>query len=424
MSCRYIKLGEVADVKNGYAFKSKDFVDTGIPIIKIKNITPPNVTLEDVQFVSGKIFEETKRFKVEYNDILISMTGSGANQMSSAVGKIGRVRFQDTALQNQRVGKIIVKDESKYDSNFLYYFLTQTTVLEFFVFNSTGSANQANISAKLIKDLLVPDIDIKCQKDIATVLSSLDKKIENNNKIIANLETQAQAIFKSRFVDFEPFQDGEFVESELGLIPEGWEVRRIGKETDLFTGFPFKSKTYVDEGEFVVITIKNITDGSLVLDSVNYIEEKPANLPSEANLKIGDIVFTMTGNVGRVALVNQDKLLQNQRIGKLILTQEEHRAFYYFLLRNENYKSKIINLAHGTAQANLGKVDFGNILIPFNYEVIDDFSKITEAFLKQIVLLNNQNQKLAQIRDTLLPKLMSGEIRVGQDDIEEIENLL
>ena len=131
MSCRYIKLGEVADVKNGYAFKSKDFVDTGIPIIKIKNITPPNVTLEDVQFVSGKIFEETKRFKVEYNDILISMTGSGANQMSSAVGKIGRVRFPVTAIQNQRVGKIKVKYVSKYYCKFVYYFLTQTTVLEF-----------------------------------------------------------------------------------------------------------------------------------------------------------------------------------------------------------------------------------------------------------------------------------------------------
>lgn len=310
-------------------------------------------------------------------------------------------------------------DKSKILPKYLYYYLKRFNFDEMNVGTAVPSLTTA-----LLNELELNIPSLNKQNKILDLLVPFDKKIETNNAIIANLEAQAQAIFKSRFVDFEPFQDGEFVESELGLIPEGWEVRRIGKETDLFTGFPFKSKTYVDEGEFVVITIKNITDGSLVLDSVNYIEEEPANLPSEANLKIGDIVFTMTGNVGRVALVNQDKLLQNQRIGKLILTQEEHRAFYYFLLRNENYKSKIINLAHGTAQANLGKVDFGNILIPFNYEVIDDFSKITEAFLKQIVLLNNQNQKLAQIRDTLLPKLMSGEIRVGQDEVEEIENPL
>lgn len=345
------------------------------------------------------------------NSICVSCIGS-------QLGKV--VITTEQTVTNQQINTIIPNDKTDY--MYLYYAMKIVGKRLNHLSKTSTAVPIINKTVFSSEKILLPPL--KEQIAIAKLLSSLDDKIENNKAIIANLEAQAQAIFNSWFVNFEPFQDGGFVESELGLIPEGWEVRRIGKETDLFTGFPFKSKTYVDEGEFVVITIKNITDGSLVLDSVNYIEEKPANLPSEANLKIGDIVFTMTGNVGRVALVNQDKLLQNQRIGKLILTQEEHRAFYYFLLRNENYKSKIINLAHGTAQANLGKVDFGNILIPFNYEVIDDFSKITEAFLKQIVLLNNQNQKLAQIRDTLLPKLMSGEIRVGQDEVEEIENPL
>lgn len=407
MSFNTISLGKLIINRNE---NIKDNQDSKLIYISTTNMLPNkggvNYTDTDSLNKSGKGFKK--------GDILVSNIRPYYRKIWQA--------DKDGICSND-VFRFFPKDEKILDKRYLYYLLSDSKFFDYMTTTAKGTKMPRG-DKNAIKKYQVLTKKITEQRKISKILSSLDDKIETNNAIIANLEAQAQAIFKSWFVNFEPFQNGEFVESELGMIPEGWEVRRIGKETDLFTGFPFKSKTYVDEGEFVVITIKNITDGSLVLDSVNYIEEKPANLPSEANLKIGDIVFTMTGNVGRVALVNQDKLLQNQRIGKLILTQEEHRAFYYFLLRNENYKSKIINLAHGTAQANLGKVDFGNILIPFNYEVIDDFSKITEAFLKQIVLLNNQNQKLAQIRDTLLPKLMSGEIRVGQDDIEEIENLL
>jgi len=402
LSCRYIKLGEVADVKNGYAFKSKDFVDTGIPIIKIKNITPPNVTLEDVQFVSGKIFEETKRFKVEYNDILISMTGSGANQMSSAVGKIGRVRFQDTALQNQRVGKIIVKDESKYDSNFLYYFLTQTTVLEFFVFNSTGSANQANISAKLIKDLLVPDIDIKCQKDIATVLSSLDKKIENNNKIIANLETQAQAIFKSRFVDFEPFQDGQFVESELGMIPEGWEVKTLGDFFPVITGKK-NANIVIDNGEYPFFTC---SQGIFYTDDYSF--------DANAILLAGNGDF----NVKRY----NGKFEAYQRTYILIPYDEKYVGLLYNLI--EFYLPQIVSGHKGSVINYITK----GMIEEFKFAVPNDMPaktlKLFNDYENFIAHLKKEVKNLEITRDTLLPKLMSGEIRVGQDDIEEIENLL
>jgi len=426
LSCRYIKLGEVADVKNGYAFKSKDFVDTGIPIIKIKNITPPNVTLEDVQFVSGKIFEETKRFKVEYNDILISMTGSGANQMSSAVGKIGRVRFQDTALQNQRVGKIIVKDESKYDSNFLYYFLTQTTVLEFFVFNSTGSANQANISAKLIKDLLVPDIDIKCQKDIATVLSSLDKKIENNNKIIANLETQAQAIFKSRFVDFEPFQDGQFVESELGMIPEGWEVGKLGNSS---LGKLLSSGINDFENQKIYLATADVTDSNITnYETKITMEDKP----SRANMQPikNSVWFAKMKDSRKLIYVGaNDDFLVDEVIfstgfaGIKAVESSVHYLWTYLLTEDFNTKKNL--LSNGTTMQAINNTNINRIkiVIPKN-NVLEDFNGLVKPMFELISSYKNQNLKLAQIRDTLLPKLMSGEIRVGQDDIEEIENLL
>lgn len=154
------------------------------------------------------------------------------------------------------------------------------------------------------------------------------------------------------------------------------------------------------------------------LGSVNKLNKKPNNFLEEASLLIGDIVFTMTGNIGRVALVDQENLLQNQRIGKIILKKDNHRPFYYFLLRNAIYKNTMINLAHGTAQPNLGKSDFLKILFPYNLEVIKKFSNKTENFVKLIIHLRMQNKILTETRDTLLPKLMSGEIDVSNIKVE------
>lgn len=229
MKYKKTTLGEIAKVKNGYAYKSKDFKSYGVPIVKIKNISPPIVDLEDCNYVNDNMYEQTLDYALSHGDILISMTGSGVNQMSSAVGKVGRVKFYKKALQNQRVGKIEVINKEEYNNDFLYYYMSQENILKYFVNNSTGSANQANISKKTIESMEVPNPPIKIQIKIVCILNSFDKKIEVNKKIIENLEAQAQAIFKSWFVDFEPFADGDFVESDLGLIPKGWEVGSLGK---------------------------------------------------------------------------------------------------------------------------------------------------------------------------------------------------
>ncbi|HDH2385647.1 TPA: restriction endonuclease subunit S, partial [Staphylococcus aureus] len=109
MEYNTIFFGDVAKIKNGYAFKSKEFQEKGIPVIKIKNIISPIVDTKDSQKVSIKTYEKTKGFSLKKNDILISLTGSGVNQMSSAVGKVGRIEFDYPALQNQRVGKFELK---------------------------------------------------------------------------------------------------------------------------------------------------------------------------------------------------------------------------------------------------------------------------------------------------------------------------
>ncbi|MBU3207893.1 restriction endonuclease subunit S [Clostridium algidicarnis] len=183
-----LKLGDVADVLSGYAFKSKDFVNEGIPVIKIKNIVPPIIDIKDVQYVTEELYDEKHKYALNYNDILISMTGSNVNQIASAVGKIGRVKLKNAKLLlNQRVGKLYITDKAKYDYDYLYYYLTQEDVRYNLAASAGGSANQANINPSQIKNINIKVPNITEQKAIAKILSDLDEKIEINNKINDNL---------------------------------------------------------------------------------------------------------------------------------------------------------------------------------------------------------------------------------------------
>ncbi len=435
MEFKKVKLGEVARVKNGYAFKSKDFTDYGIPIIKIKNICPPLINIEECNYVSEELYNQTSQYCILKGDILISMTGSGPNQMNSAVGKVGRYLLNRKALQNQRVGKIEIIDEQKYDKDFLYYYLSQKNILEYFVNNSTGSANQANISKKIIENLMVPDFLKSTQRKIAKILNTLDSKIEINNKIISNLESQAQAIFKSWFVDFEPFQDGNLVESDLEMIPEGWKVREIKDVSKRINGFSYTSKDIFDESNINMITIKNFDrNGGLQNDSIKPIS-KNSKIKKDHYLKTNDILMACTDLtqkadiIGGVILYFENEKFDNEIFSmdliKLVPFEKNDTFFFYYYLKNPIFKLFAENASSGTTVLHLSKkaVDNFKIVYPAKKH-IDRFNDYVFPIIKKQRNLLTQNTKLAELRDALLPKLMAGEIDVSNIKIEgeEVKN--
>ncbi len=228
-----------------------------------------------------------------------------------------------------------------------------------------------------------------------------------------NLEQQAQALFKSWFVDFEPFQQGKFIESELGLIPEGWRVGSLSEIVDLLSGFVFQSSSFTSIGEYQLVTIKNVQDGLLDINGAVSIEQLPARMPQYCLLSKGDILLSLTGNVGRVCVVDRENLLLNQRVAKIQPICERDRMFAYTLFRQETFKNILIQLAKGTAQLNLSPIETAKtkIVIP-DRPTFDNFARVTEKMFVQI--LNNQqtNIQLSELRDTLLPKLMSGELQL------------
>ena len=228
---REVRLGEILEFQNGYAFSSKNFIlDGKTKVIKIKELKDGQIRFFNDTVTVNIYNNNFKRYEVVKNDLLIALTGDPVNKNNplSWVGRIAIYKYDENALLNQRVCKLIPND-LYIDRFFLYYYLTQFERLYELASKATGSASQANISTKTIAEtkMLLPPLHE--QKAIADTLSCLDDKIELNNKINENLERQAQAIFKSWFVDFEPFQGGEFEESEMGMIPKGWKVLPLGE---------------------------------------------------------------------------------------------------------------------------------------------------------------------------------------------------
>lgn len=272
----------------------------------------------------------------------------------------------------------------------------------------------------MIKKEIVSIPNIHVQKKIAGILSPLDDKIKLNCRINENLEQQVQALFKSWFVDFVPFKDGKFVDSELGKIPEGWKVGTIGDYCKIRSGFAFKSSWWTDKG-VKVVKIKNISSsGNLDMNDCSYVNKENTLKAKEFSLKPGDLLIAMTGaTIGKFCLVPilKERMYVNQRVGKFFLGENPilKVPFIYGLLKRENIISQIINKGQGSAQPNISANDIESIpIILPTKEIISKYNEMVSPYFSLLIKELNECDYLANLRDTLLPKLMSGELKLSE----------
>lgn len=272
--------------------------------------------------------------------------------------------------------------------------------------------------------VFIPSLNI--QEKIASFLSSLDDKIELNRRINENLEQQAQALFKSWFVDFEPFKDGKFVDSELGMIPEGWRVGTIGDYCKIRSGFAFKSSWWTEKG-VKIVKIKNISSsGILNMDDCSYVSKENVSKAKEFSLKPGDILIAMTGaTIGKFCLVPalKEEMYVNQRVGKFFLGENPIMKipFIHGLLKCENIISQIINKGQGSAQPNISGNDIETIPIIYPPEdIISKYNELVSPYFSMIIENISACDFISQLRDTLLPRLMSGELAITDVDDRSI----
>ena len=294
------------------------------------------------------------------------------------------------------------------DCDFLYYYMGQQSIREAMAKTMVGASGRQRVNNKVFNDLQINLPPLSTQHCIANILSRYDSLIENYQKQIKLLEEAAQRLYKEWFVDlrFPGHENTNIIDG----VPEGWEKKRLNNLVNLQSGYAFKSSTFEESGQYKIVTIKNVKDGLFDGDNVSFIKSIPEKMPAHCLLQTGDILLSLTGNVGRVCFIIGKNYLLNQRVAKL---DSHYPAFTYCLFRNHDMFIEVNNLANGAAQQNVSPIRIGEmkILLP-NKEVLYKFESITSKPIVGIISLQSQLRLLTEARDRLLPKLMSGEITV------------
>ena len=397
MEWKEVTLEEIGTIVGGATPSTKrtSFYDGDIPWL-----TPKDLSANSNKY----IFRGERNITAEgFNSCSCKMLPKGSVLFSSRA-PIGYVAIAASEMCTNQGFKSVIPNEDT-DSEFLYYLLKYNK--DNIVSQGSGTTF-AEVSGKTMKgiEVVVPK-EVDDQRRIASILSSLDRKIELNNKINADLEEMAQAIFKNWFVDFEPFKDGKFVDSELGMIPEGWKVGSPYEYVKVVYGAPYKSAKFNDNGEgFPLIRIRDLKD----CNPQFYTSEI---LPQTEYINMGDIVAGMDAEFVPHIWKGKTGLL-NQRVCKLMPQQTSiSNLFVLYLMKPElefvqSYKT-------GTTVSHLGKADIDKFVVVLPpLKVVEECSKILDSILQRIKNISAESCTLSLLRDTLLPRLMSGELEVPE----------
>lgn len=389
------KIGSGATPSGGKeAYKGGDY-----HLIRSQNVLDFAFSKDGLASINDEQANKLKNVEIIQGDVLLNITGDSVARCCIVPSEILPARV------NQHVA-IIRPRKEELDNHYLLYYL-QHYKRQLLQIASAGATRNA-ITKAMIENLILPcPKSLADQHRIASILSSLDRKIELNNKINADLEEMAQAIFKNWFVDFEPFKDGKFVDSELGMIPEGWKVGSPYEYVKVVYGAPYKSAKFNDNGEGLpLIRIRDLKD-------CNPQFYTPEILPQTEYVNMGDIVAGMDAEFVPHIWKGNTGLL-NQRVCKLMPQQTSiSNLFVLYLMKPElefvqSYKT-------GTTVSHLGKADIDKFVVVLPpLKVVEECSKILDSILQRIKNISAESRTLSTLRDTLLPRLMSGELEVPE----------
>lgn len=456
-------------ISRGIAPKYTETSENSILVINQKCIRDFQVTLEQARLNDLSKQKVTSDKLLQKFDVLVNSTG---------VGTLGRVAQyfgeKNSATVDSHV-TIVRPDISKVDPLFFGYLIkNKQSEIEGFAQGTTGQTELSRESLKSLNLRLLDDL--KKQKFVGNCLKALDDKIELNNQINQTLEAMAQAIFKSWFVDFEPVKakmavlqaggsqaEAELAammaisgktaeqlstmrttkaeayqqltqtaalfpaamqESELGEIPEGWRNGVVGEISNVKAGYAFKGEWFVSEGN-AVVKIKNITgNGDVDVGDCQYINDSIAQKASKFKLNDGDLLMAMTGaTVAKTGILVTEgrNVYLNQRVAKFESEKFGSKIawFLYCCFERDNIFDLIVGAAQGSAQPNISSsgIEATSITLP-NDALIHTFCDKTNSLFQEWMSNKCQNSKLKEIRDSLLPKLLSGEIDIS--DMREV----
>ena len=318
---------------------------------------------------------------------------------------IGYIAIAKNELCTNQGFKSIIPDPKKCNALFLYYLLKyKKNDIELI---ANGSTFQ-EVSGTALKNFEVSIPPLAEQRKIAGVLSALDDKIELNNKINRNLEAQAQAIFKSWFIDFEPFKNGKFIDTELGKIPEGWKVEELGKVSK-----NIREKVVSRTNIPVLSAVK---EGRLILSEEYFSKQVYSKSLSKYILvKENDYAYNPArvniGSLGRNTICSLGCVSPVYIVFEI---DSNYLAFFDLYFKMKSFKNEVKLRASGSVRQTLSYDDFSLIKVIYPPKSVSSkFNKLSAVFSEKITRNKKESRRLAQLRDTLLPKLMSGKIDIS-----------
>ena len=394
----------------GSDVKKEFYVDNGVPILNGSNLQGFKLQEDSFGYLTKEKADSLKKCNAHRGDIIVTHRGT--------LGQIVYVPVNskyDRYVISQSQFRFRCKADLVDVQYLVYYFHTREGQ-----YKILANASQVGVPALARATSTFRLIDIKLpslkdQRRIASILSSLDRKIELNNKINADLEEMAQAIFKNWFVDFEPFKDGKFVDSELGMIPEGWKVGRLDEIADVVGGStPSKAKPeYYTQKGIAWLTPKDLSNHPAVYTSRGEIDitEEGYNSTSTKLMPKGTILFTSRAPIGYISIAQND-ICTNQGF-KSLVPKKAGTCFLYCFLKYVT--PEIENKSTGSTfkEASGSLMKSLQVLMP-EQKVFEDFETIVSPLFARIESLEKESSRLSLLRDTLLPRLMSGELEVPE----------
>ena len=338
---------------------------------------------------------EVKNCLLPENSICVSCIGSD-------LGKV--VKTQEPSVTNQQINSII--PYKAFDADFVYYLMCIVGKDLNFISKTSTAVPIVNKSTFSNYKVRIPQIGV--QKAIGNILSSLDDKIELNRKINSNLEEQAKAIFKSWFIDFEPFKDGKFLDSELGKIPEGWKVLSLDNIADYLNGLAMqKYRPATGEQTLPVLKIKELGQGYCDASC----DKCSSKVPSQYIVNDGDVIFSWSGTL-MVDLWCGGKCGLNQHLFKV--SSKDYPKWFYLMWTLEHLnrfihiaKDKAVTMGHIKRE----ELHKAKVVVPTT-PIFNKANMLFAPIVDEMINTRISNRSLSVVRDTLLPKLMSGEIEV------------
>lgn len=415
------KLDELYEISSGISTKPEQY-GKGFPFLSFSTIFNNYFLPDELPEAMDTSEIEQLTYSVKKGDVFFTRTSETLDELAMscvALKDYPKATFSGFAKRLRPVQNDITYDK------FMGFFL-RSKYFRKIIDNNAIMTLRASFNEKIFSYLNVELPNYDEQVKIGNLLHLFEEKIKLNNKINSELEKMAKDLYDYWFVQFDfPDKNGRPYKSSGGKmlynetlkreIPAGWDSVELKTLLEVKSGYPFSSKDYSVNGKYKLITIKNVQNNYISSNTDNEIDIIPANMPDYCLLKNGDILLSLTGNVGRIGLVYEENLLLNQRVGLLKLKDKKYYSFIYLTFLSSNFRNTLEKISTGSNQKNLSPIETEKLSILYSQNTFEKFEKQTKPIINKIINNYKENKRLIELRDFLLPILMNGQVTVGDN---------